>query len=49
MRSFSQLMTTGRTYRSDELEEFVIDSEVRKAKLYKDSKKIQVYNVPAAV
>lgn len=48
MKSFSQLIQTRRTYRSDELDEFVIDSEVRKAKLYKDSKKIQVYNVPAA-
>ena len=34
MRNFSQLIETRRTYRSDELEEFVIDSEVRKAKLY---------------
>ena len=42
------MIQTRRTYRSDELEEFVIDSEVRKAKLYKDNKKIQVYNVPAA-
>ena len=37
-----------RIYRSDELAEMIADTEIRKAKRYKDNKKREVYNVPCA-
>lgn len=48
MKNFTSLLTTARSYRSDEIDEFIEDSGVLEAKLYKDQSKREVYNVPAA-
>ncbi|MBO7096404.1 MAG: hypothetical protein J6V94_05535, partial [Lachnospiraceae bacterium] len=54
MKTFSTLLTTGRIYRSDELDEMIRDSGILEAKRFKEvggtrkkgETKPEIYNVP---